>query len=180
MRWTAGSQTPTHITSVRELGLENYADQFAQTGRHEATFAMRVRGDHDGLLLDLDDIDADDLVTVVVMTSPATEVEHWNIQKKPRLPGEYFNSDLPDQEVLLSKTVRLGDLLEEPPTWEFDERSAADLSIISTGNPKHHSFAFEVDESDGLQPGDDNHIYVRVKQLDDETAWSSPTERTSS
>lgn len=83
--------------------------------------------------------------------------------------------DVPRQEVVLRETIRLGDLADRGWQMSFDEVASADLALIKTGNPKYRSFSFTVTEADGLKPGGDNHIYVRVKQLDDETAWSSPT-----
>lgn len=170
-----GSTSQTSIDGVVPLGTEAYGDVIQQTGGHEVSFTNRVRGDFDGMLLQLADTHPDDLITITLMTSPVYDTEHWNTQLKPRLPGEYFNMDVPRQEVVLRETIRLGDLADRGWQMSFDEVASADLALIKTGNPKYRSFSFTVTEADGLKPGGDNHIYVRVKQLDDETAWSSPT-----
>lgn len=170
-----GSESATTIANVQPLGMETYADVVKQTGSREASFTDRVRGDHDGMLLKLDNLNPDDLVTLTIMSSPLADTEHWNMIEKPRLPGEYYNVDVPKREVLLEKTIRLGDLLDHAFEAEFDDYSSADLSIVRTDNPKYRSFRFVAGDKDGLKNGSDNHLYVRVRQLDDETAWSSPT-----
>ncbi|MEX0941696.1 MAG: hypothetical protein WD002_04055 [Pseudomonadales bacterium] len=170
-----GSQSQTTVEAIVPLGYEPYADVIKQTGSREATFTNNVRGDYDGMLLKLAKMDENDLVTIMVMTSPIDDTDHWNMIEKPRLPGEYYNVDVPRQEIVLQETVRLGDLLDGHWEASFDDYSSADIALIKTGNPKYQSFNFTVTEADGLKFGEDNHIYVRVKQLDDETAWSSPT-----
>ncbi|XOV87807.1 MAG: DUF3604 domain-containing protein [Pseudomonadota bacterium] len=172
---TEGSSSQTVIEKVEPLGTEHYADRIAQTGRHEATFTFRVRGDNDGALLSLNNVSPDDLVTVVIMTSPIAETEHWNMQTVPELPGEYFNSDVPRREVLVQETVRLGDLQDNLWSTDFDERASVDLALVGENLPLYRAFRFALTEQDGLMEGDSNHVYVRVRQLDDETAWSSPT-----
>lgn len=170
-----GSQSSTTINAVTPLGTEYYADRIEHTGRHEATFTFRIRGDHDGAILDLKDMDADDLITVRIMTSTLWPTEHWNIPELPRLPGEAFDLEVPGRQILVEETISLKDL--QTSRWEqtFDDRASADLVLVGPELPTHREFEFEVDETDGLKPGDVNHVYVRVRQLDDETAWSSPT-----
>ncbi len=172
---TEGSTSQTFVDKVEPLGTEHYADRVTQTGRHEATFTFRVRGDNDGALLSLRDVSPDDLVTVVIMTSSVEATEHWNMQTMPELPGEYFNADVPGRVVLVQETIRLGDLEERMWTTEFGERAGADLVLVGEDLPLYRDFRFQLSEQDGLKDGDGNHVYVRVRQLDDETAWSSPT-----
>ncbi len=169
-----GSTARARIESVTPLGNEYYADRVVHTSNHEAVFTFRVRGDHDGALLDLTSLDPDDQVTVRIVTSPMFDIEHWNMQELPKLPGEYFNMDVPRQSVVLEETVRVGDLLDASWQADFDERATADMVILGEPQPKSREFSFVADEDDGLKPGDANHIYVRVRQIDDETAWSSP------
>lgn len=170
-----GSRASTKIGKLEPLGTEPYADVLRQAGNHEVAWTNIVRGDYDGMLLELENMNPDDLVTVMIMESPLDETAHWNMIEQPRLPGEYYNIDVPRREIVLEKTVRLGDLVSGASTDSFDEYSTAELALVKTGNPKYRSFHFQVSGEDGLTPGDNNHIYVRVKQLDDETAWSSPT-----
>ncbi|CAE7635084.1 unnamed protein product [Symbiodinium pilosum] len=170
-----GSKASTQISSVQPLGIEPYADRIEQAGNHEATFTFRLRGDHDGALIDLANLNDSDVITLRVLSSPLYETEHWNIQELPRLPGEYFNIDVPDQEILLEETMTIASLRQKVWTREFDERASADLTLVGPKLPKQQAFEFKLTEDDGLRPGEDNYVYVRVRQLDDETAWSSPT-----
>lgn len=164
----------TTIESVRPLGVEHYGDYQDQTGRREGAFSWRVRGDYDGMLLDLMDVNPEEMVSVVIYTSPVADLEYWNTQEQPRLPGEYWNVDVPRQEVVLRRSVRLGDLVQGSWTVEFDGTAQADLALVNDKAPWYSEFSFDLSQEQAIVKGDARYVYVRVRQLDDETAWSSP------
>jgi len=166
----------TVIASMTPLGIDGYEDFQSHTGKREATFTWRLRGDHDGMLLTLDRFDPKDTLTLIVYTSSLFDTEYWNIQEQPRLPGEFRHAgDLPRKKVVLMETVGLGDLMTDGWSKGFDEVSRADLRMVTSDRPKYRSFEFTLGRDHGLKEGKDNHVYVRVEQLDDQMAWSSPT-----
>lgn len=169
-----GSNNP--LEQVEGLGIEPYGDVAGQISGNSAAFSLRVRGDYDALLLSLKESAAVDTVKIRIWRSDMDEVDNWNIQKPGRLPGE-FERDLmavPHGELVVDTTIALSELLGDGVGGKIEKDSRWDMSFAKSDLPKWQQLKVSLDEEYGFSAEHRNNVYVRVKQLDDQTAWSSP------
>ncbi len=164
------------FADVQPIGIEPYGDVARQIAGNRVGFSWRVRGDYDGLLMDLDPGASTESVKVQIWRSDIEQADNWNIQHPGRLPGEYDRDLLavPLGELLVDKTVPLKELLGKGVSGEIETGSIWRMSFVNKQLPTFRTFSMSLDKTSGLRSDAQNNVYVRVKQLDDHTAWGSP------
>lgn len=165
------------ISAMTPLGTEPYGDTEALVSGRRASFSWRVRGDYDAMLLDLAAGRTPARARVRVWKLPLEAHENWNLRRVPQLPGEFERQalEVPGGILLAEQTVELDALLAGAASGPIEDGSSWALSFVERDLPTWRELAQTLAPQHGIDPGRRNHVYLRVKQLDDETAWSSPT-----
>jgi hypothetical protein len=168
---------PVMLDAMSPVGTEPYGDAQAQVSGSKVSFSWRVRGDYDAMLLDLAERAQLQEAHVRIWQLPMESLENWNTRLPPTLPGEFerHNTEVPGGRLLVDMTVPLDELLTGRAGGEIESHSGWELSFLETDLPHYRRFETVLGREHGIDPSARNHVYVRVKQLDDHTAWSSPT-----
>jgi hypothetical protein len=125
-----------------------------------------VTGDRDGLLLELDQWRSEDTLEVNIFESTRTTVSPNHGSKERALWGEVVTT--PRAKV----QIRFGELEQGPVRRPFTERSAVLAERVGGELCSYQEFSFSL--RDDLKRDDEDCVYVRAEQIDDEVAWSSP------
>lgn len=164
--WGRVSLQKTRIETTTPLGLDGLGDNFVQTGDQRVDFVCATTGDKDGVLLELDGWTPNDKLRVEILESPDVHTGRREMSWEMPLWGERRTSPVKTIEIPLA-------LLDEAPQLrEFGDNSAVIAERVGGDLAAHKKFTIQV--SDGLKPDEENYVYVRVEQIDDETVWSSP------
>jgi len=154
----------TPLTAITPLGLDSPGDTFAQTGERRVDFACTVTGDQDGVLMELERWNREDTLKVDIFTAergPMRSVS-WPLP----LWGENAT------EPVATVKIPLADLEKRPTRHSFSDRAAVVAERVGGNLSPYQEFSFTLTE--GVRVDDENYVYVRVQQIDDEIAWSSP------
>jgi len=154
----------TPIVSATPIGIDGPGDTFRQVNTRRVDFACTVTGDEDGVLVELDEWDDQDTVTIEVF---AAEKELWQYETAPQPMWGENNSTL-----VKKVRIRLADLDRGPQRQTIDDRSSVVVERVGANLPAWQEFSFTL--TDGVKPDGDNYVYIRAQQIDDEMAWSSP------
>jgi hypothetical protein len=164
--WGRMSLQNARIETTTPLGLDGLGDNFVQTGDQRVDFVCATTGDKDGALLILNGWSSDDTLRVEILESEETYPGRREMSWEMPIWGERKTSPVTTIEIPLA-------LLDEGPQLrEFGDYSALIAERVGGDLAAYKKFTIEV--TDGLKPDDENYVYVRVEQIDDETAWSSP------
>ena len=164
--WGRVSLQKARIETTTPLGLDALVDNFAQTGDRRVDFVCATTGDKDGALLELDGWAPDDTLSVEIFEGPDTYPSRRHQSWDMPLWGEEVMSRTASIKIPLA-------LLDEGPQLRpFGDHSALIAERVGGDLAAYKKFTIQV--SDGLKPDDENYVYVRVEQIDDETVWSSP------
>jgi hypothetical protein len=157
------------ISGATPLGLDGHGDTFRQVSLRRVDFSFTVRGDQDGVLLELADAEPAAAIKVEVFTRPYADLESWHVDDAMPLWGEelYYKTRL-----VTTFTVALGELGAGPQRHRFGERDTVLVESVAAGLTAYREFTFDL--RDALNPAGESSVYVRAEQIDDETVWSSP------
>lgn len=159
------------IVGVTPLGLDGVGESFVQTGVRHVDFFSSTRGDEDGVLLELDRWPDDGELVVELFAAPHVDPDGLGlISTRNPLWGE--GRLKPAGDLMAELAVPLSAFADgaqhrdvEGTTYLRAERVPGDLQ-------RYREFAFDV--TDNVDPIGESYVYVRVEQIDDERAWSSP------
>lgn len=167
----------TMLREMRPLGTEPYGDTQAQVSPDTASFSWRVRGDYDAMLLDVNPEAALQKVRVRIWSLPMEPLENWNMRGIPRLPGQFerHTSEVPGGTLLVDQHIDFGDLADGVTSGAIERDAVWELSYVTPELPSFRSFDLQLGRDHGLLGDNSDYVYVRARQLDDHTAWGSPT-----
>ncbi len=153
--------TGAKLVKISSPALENRLTEFVRRGEGSAAdFVLITRGGHKNLVLELND----------VTTVAAIEVRLKPVVERTSTPAAYRRAArLPGANVMF----RLSDLQNGKSVHPIRVGRFTDsitVKRIRPGAPLEHEFEFI--DRDSPQPGD--YYFVRVRQIDGGTAWSSP------
>ncbi len=159
------------IVDVTPLGLEGVGESFVQSGARQVDFFSSTRGDEDGVLLELDRWPDDGELVVELYAAPHVDPDGRGlISTRNSLWGEERLK--PAGNLMAELVMPLSAFVDgaqhrdvEGTTYLRAERVPGDLQ-------RYREFAFDV--TDNIDPVGESYVYVRVEQIDDERAWSSP------
>ena len=163
--------TKARLNSVVPLGLEGQAESFVQVTERRVDFFTVTRGDEDGALLALSNWAGDGQLVVEVYGTEDVEPATRGLERSPRpLWGE--NWLRPDRHLAKRVAIPMASLLGGPQRHELDGQSWVTAELVAPDLPAYREFSFDVTEN--LRPDRENSVYLRVEQIDDHRAWSSP------
>jgi hypothetical protein len=168
---------PTMLHRMHPVGTEPYGDFEAQVAPDTASFSWRVRGDYDAMLLDLNPQAALQQVWVRIWKLPIEPMENWSVLETPRLPGQFARrtTEVPGGTLLVDRHVEIGELFAGVISGEIERNAQWALSFVAQDLPSFRSFSLNLGREQGLRGDNSDCVYVRARQLDDHTAWGSPT-----
>ncbi len=157
------------LVAVSPLGLDGYSDTYRQVHGRRIDFSCTVRGDEDGFLLELEEWPDELTVTVELYTRPYADLELWHQDEAMPLWGEgsYANTELVARVAVPASELTAG-VVERA----ISERTAVLIERVGGELALDREFALDI--SDAVRPEGESYVYVRVEQIDNEVAWSSP------
>ena len=123
-------------------------------------FKFATRGSEKGVILELDDATADTRIEVSLIANSERYTTPPAFRKPARLAAESF-------------TFRLGDALTGKAKHDIHVEHFVDEVTLRSIDPRG-SFDESFDFTDPVKPRQGEYYYVRVRQLDGGSAWSSP------
>jgi hypothetical protein len=155
----------SRIATITPLGIDGPTDSFRQTSDRGVDFSCVVTSDQDGVLIEMADWLPEDTLTVEVFSADQLtgDDERW---PQP-LWGERA------MRGVAKHWTTLADLDRGAQRRPIDDRSSLLIERVATYPDSWREFRFRLAE--GVLPDAENHVYVRVQQIDDQVAWSSPT-----
>jgi hypothetical protein len=154
----------TPITAITPLGLDGPSDAFRLAGDRQVDFVCVVTGDQDGVLIELDRWNPEDILTVEIYATDRLtgNDERW---EQPLWGERPMNS-------VARHRIPLTALAEGAQRRAIDERSSVLVERVGSDLSHWREFSFTL--SEGVSTTDENYVYVRVQQIDDQVAWTSP------
>jgi hypothetical protein len=154
----------TPIAEITPLGIDGPTDSFRQVSDRRIDFSCVVTGDQDGVLIELEEWVPEDTLTVEVFSADRLtgDDERW---PQP-LWGERALTKVAAHWVSLAELDRGAQLRP------IDDRNRLLVERVAAEVTNSREFSFTLTE--GVRPDTENHVYVRVRQIDDQVAWSSP------
>ena len=158
-----------NVVAVAPLGLDGYSDTYRQVTGRRVDFSCTVRGDQDGFLLELEAWPEELTVTVELYDRPYADLELWHQDEAMPLWGEgaWTNTELV-AKVAVEGAKLTGSAVERP----ISERTSVVFERVGGDLALDRELALDV--TDALKPEGESYVYVRVEQIDNEVAWSSP------
>ncbi len=151
------------LKAVSSPALENRLWEFVDEDENEPNrvhFALRTRGSYKNLVLDLENVTA----------TASIEVYLDEVRERTTGPSIYRPSGLLPEETL---RFSLSESSNEPVTHSQSVDQFTDsVTLRCIRSDPLLDYEFEYTDSEETKPGD--YYFVRVRQMDGGTAWSSP------
>ncbi|MFT7687889.1 MAG: hypothetical protein ACI9FB_003247 [Candidatus Azotimanducaceae bacterium] len=159
--WLGYFSSEARIKEVIAPGFLDSARQgLAQSGGNRVDFITWTRGSHSGFLVDLENVDEDTVFEVNLKGG------HEDIDVSPRTRAA---SKFP----AIRQMIPYFDLLDGAQLRKFKVNGYEDEISLEFVNPAtSNNAAFRFVDKSVAKEGD--YYYIRVQQLDDQMAWSSP------
>jgi hypothetical protein len=163
--------TGARLKSITPLGLEGVGDSFVQTGDRRVDFFCTTRGDEDGVLLELDEWPEDGSLTVELYDAPYMDP---SVRGRVTRPNSLWGEErlLPERDLIERFVFPLGEVSTSARRRDFSKRSFVRLERMRGQLDAYQEFAFDV--ASNVRGDREDYVYIRVEQIDDERAWSSP------
>ncbi len=159
------------VVGVTPIGLEGLGESFVRSGSNRVDFFATTRGDEDGVLIELDAWQPGGEIIVDIYEAPHIDPSGRGLVSSANpLWGEARIK--PDKDRLLRFKIPLADLDAGPQSRSHDPNGYVRIERVAGDLERYREFAFDVIEN--IKPDGENYVYVRVEQIDDERAWSSP------
>ncbi len=159
------------VVGVTPLGLEGPGDSFVQSGDDRVDFFCTTRGDEDGVLLELDAWPAAGAVRLELFGAPDIDPA---VRGLVTIPNPLWGEErlLPERDLIARFRIPASEMAAGAQSRQFAERSYVRVERVRGDLEAYREFAFDI--TDGVKEQGENYVYVRVEQVDDERAWSSP------
>jgi hypothetical protein len=159
------------VVGVTPLGLEGPGDSFVQSGDGRVDFFCTTRGDEDGVLLELDAWPENGQVLFEAFAAPDIDP---SVRGRVTIPNPMWGEErlLPERDLIARLRIPAPEMGTAPQTRQFGEHSYVRVERVRGDLEAYREFAFDI--TDNLRDSGENYVYVRVEQIDDERAWSSP------
>ncbi len=152
------------IQSIEPLGLDHVTDEFHQVDERRLWFTCKTRGDFDGVLLRLAGVETGARVTIRVSTLDVDAVGTGGQRGLARPPGP------PSRIAAHQVSFAVADLAAKKGRFEITPEAIVFAQRVRADPPWDVAFAYRP-----AKPlVQDDYLYVRVVQMDGETAWVSP------
>ncbi|MDX2033923.1 MAG: DUF3604 domain-containing protein [Blastocatellia bacterium] len=152
------------IASIEPLGVDHFTDQIRQVDDRRIWFAVRTRGDFDGVLIRLAQSAADTQVRVIVSSltgsaggTGASGNVTWPVGVPQRTP-------------LHEASFKLNDVAQKQAEFKVTPNATVYARKARANGDWDVSFSYRPTKP----PTQDDYYYLRVVQIDGEAAWVSP------
>ncbi len=152
------------IASIEGLNLDHFTDQFKQVDDRRIWFAIRTRGDFDGVLIRLSQAAADTQVRVIVSSLVATAGgtgASGNIT---------WPVGVPQRAPLHETTFKLSEIAQKQGEFKLTPNAFVYARKARANGAWDVAFSYRPTKA----PAQDDYYYLRVVQIDGEAAWVSP------
>jgi hypothetical protein len=159
------------LVDIMPLGVEGVGDTFRMSGDRRVDFFCTTRGDEDGVMLEMDEWPTSGFVTIALYSAPQLDPStRGRVTRANPLWGE--GRLLPERDLIERFRVALSDLASGTASLDFGDNGYIRVERVPGGLEPYREFNFDVTRN--VRANGENYVYVRVEQIDDERAWSSP------
>ena len=152
------------IASLETLGVDHFSDEFRQVDERRVWFAIKTRGDFDGVLLRLAEVLPETAVAVRVAYLERDGVGTGGQRRLARAAGP------PGTRSLHEVRFQVNEVTQPPGKFE----AAPGAQVFARKVKANGSWDAALRYRPARPPAQDDYYYVRVVQVDGETAWTSP------
>lgn len=156
--------TGAKIESVQPLGLDAFSDVFGQVDERTVYYQGKTRGDFDGLLLKLAGAGADAKVTLRF-----SEL-HQDQSGTGVGRGVNWSSGIPSRAKVAEVSFGVSEVATKKLKFDVRPWATAFARKVSARRPWDGSFTYKPAKA----PAANDYFYLRLTEIDGETAWSSP------
>lgn len=163
--WTGWIEVSNgRVQSIEPIGADHYTDTFHQVDPRRIWFACKTRGDFDGVLLHLNETPGDAKVTVRISSLDVDPTGTGGQRGVQWPPGP------PSQVRLHEITFNVDDVVREKRKFEITPYAFVFARKAKAKGPWDVSFSYRPTSL----PAPDDYYYLRVVQMNGESAWTSP------
>lgn len=156
--------TGARIESFQPLGLDAFSDIYGQTDERTVYYQGKTRGDFDGMLLKLAGAGADARVTVRF-----SEL-HQDQSGTGVGRGVMWSSGIPSRAKVAEVSFGVNEVATKKLKFDLKPWATAFARKVSARRPWDGGFTYKPAKA----PAANDYFYVRLTEIDGETAWSSP------